>query len=72
MIAEDFDPLAFVTATAPALGMRFTPERLAELAEAFALVMPAVVEEDATRGEPEGAVTAAAAAPVAAAARQPS
>jgi hypothetical protein len=39
MIAEDFDPLAFVTATAPALGMRFTPERLAELAEAFALVM---------------------------------
>ena len=39
MIDPDrFDALAYVTATAPALGLQFPPERLAEIAAAFALV----------------------------------
>ena len=36
---ERFDALAYVTATAPAVGLTLPPERLAELAEAFSLVM---------------------------------
>jgi hypothetical protein len=36
---ENFDPLAYVTAVAPAIGFSFAPARLAELAEAFALVV---------------------------------
>lgn len=40
MIDPDrFDALAYVTATCPAVGLDFPPARLAELAEAFALVM---------------------------------
>lgn len=39
MIDPDrFDALAYVTAAAPALGLQFPPERLAEIAAAFALV----------------------------------
>lgn len=34
-----FDPLAYVTAVCPAMGFDLSPERLAELAEAFALVV---------------------------------
>ncbi len=33
-----FDPLAYVTAMAPAIGIALTPERARELAAAFALV----------------------------------
>jgi glycine cleavage system regulatory protein len=36
---ETFDPLAYVTAAAPAVGLRLTEAHLAELAEAFALVV---------------------------------
>jgi hypothetical protein len=36
---EGFDPLAYVTAVAPAVGLSLPPARLAELAEAFALVV---------------------------------
>ena len=35
---DKFDPVAYVTATAPLLGLRFPPERLKEIAVAFALV----------------------------------
>lgn len=37
--ADHFDPLAYVTAMAPAVGFQLSAERLAELAVAFALVM---------------------------------
>ncbi len=36
---DSFDPLAYVTATCPAVGLALPPARLAELAEAFALVV---------------------------------
>lgn len=36
---DRLDPLAYVAAMAPALGFDLPPERLAELAEAFALVV---------------------------------
>lgn len=36
---DNFDALAYVTAVAPAVGFRLSPERLAEIAEAFALVV---------------------------------
>ena len=40
MIDPDrFDPLAFVTAAAPAVGLHLSAERLSILAEAFALVV---------------------------------
>ena len=45
---DRFDALSYVTAVAPSLGFELSPERLAELAEAFALVvrvgMPALVQ----------------------------
>lgn len=34
-----FDALAYVTAACPAVGLELPPERLAELAEAFSLVV---------------------------------
>jgi hypothetical protein len=37
-ISDNFDPLAYVKATAPLIGLSLTPERVAELAAAFALV----------------------------------
>jgi hypothetical protein len=36
---DHFDPLAYVTAAAPTVGLQLSPERLATLAEAFALVV---------------------------------
>jgi hypothetical protein len=36
---DEFDPLAHVIAAAPAVGLKFTPERAAEIAAAFALVL---------------------------------
>jgi len=36
---DTFDPLAYVAATAPAMGIHLTQVRQAEVAEAFALVM---------------------------------
>jgi hypothetical protein len=36
---ERFDALAYVTAACPAVGLELPPERLAELAEAFSLVV---------------------------------
>jgi Protein of unknown function (DUF4089) len=35
---DEFDPLAYVTAVAPALGIALTPDRVRDLAAAFALV----------------------------------
>jgi len=53
---EKFDPLAYVTAVAPAMGFDFPPDRLAELAEAFALVvrvgLPALTTEVPAESEP--------------------
>ena len=34
-----FDPLAYVTAVAPAVGFDLSPTRLREVAEAFAIVL---------------------------------
>jgi hypothetical protein len=34
-----FDPVAYVTAAAPAMGLSFTPERVQIVAEALALVV---------------------------------
>ena len=36
---DTFDALAYVTAACPAMGLSLPPDRLAELAEAFALVV---------------------------------
>lgn len=36
---DKFDPAAHVAAVAPAVGIALTPERLAEVAAAFALVV---------------------------------
>jgi hypothetical protein len=36
---DSIDPLAYVTATAPLIGLRLSAERHQQLAEAFALVM---------------------------------
>ncbi len=36
---ERFDALAYVTAACPTVGISLPPERLAELAEAFSLVI---------------------------------
>ncbi len=36
---ETFDPAAYVAAAAPAIGLSLTPERAAEIAAAFALVV---------------------------------
>ena len=51
-----FDALAYVTAACPAVGLDVPPERLAELAEAFSLVvrvgMPALLFEVAAHVEP--------------------
>jgi hypothetical protein len=57
MIDQDrFDALAYVTAACPAVGLNLPPERLAELAEAFSLVlkvgMPALQAEVAAHAEP--------------------
>ncbi len=56
MITDEFDPLAYVTAVAPAMGMRFAPERLAVLADAFTLVvrvgMPALLHQVPDEAEP--------------------
>jgi hypothetical protein len=53
---ENFDPLAYVTAAAPAIGFSFEPARLAELAEAFALVVrvatPALLVKVPAKVEP--------------------
>lgn len=38
MTDDPFDPLAYVTALAPALGLTLDPARLAAVATAFALV----------------------------------
>jgi hypothetical protein len=56
MITDDFDPLAYVTAVAPAMGLQFSPERLADLAAAFALVVrvgtPALLHQVPADAEP--------------------
>jgi hypothetical protein len=38
-ISDAFDPIAYVTAVAPAMGLSLTPDRTRELAAAFALVV---------------------------------
>ncbi len=56
MIDEHFDPLAYVTAAAPSVGFAFSEQRLAEIAEAFALVvrvgLPALSTQVAPSVEP--------------------
>ena len=53
---DRFDALAYVTAVAPAIGFDLPPDRLAELAEAFALVvrvgMPALAQAVPGDAEP--------------------
>jgi hypothetical protein len=36
---QEFDPLAYVTAIAPAVGIDLSPERARQVADAFAVVM---------------------------------
>lgn len=56
MFDENLDPLAYVTAVCPAVGFHLSPERLAELADAFALVvrvgMPALKMDVPAEAEP--------------------
>jgi acyl-CoA hydrolase len=56
MISDDFDPLAYVTAACPSVGLKLSPARLAEIAEAFALVVrvgrPALEMEVPAEAEP--------------------
>ncbi len=51
-----FDPLAYVSAVAPAVGFDLSPDRLREVAEAFAVVLrvaaPALAMEVPAEVEP--------------------
>ncbi len=53
---KNFNALAYVTATAPSVGIDLPPARLAEIAEAFSLVMtvgaPALSMNVAPKAEP--------------------
>ena len=53
---DNFDALAYVTAVAPAVGFELSPARLADIAEAFALVVrvgaPALALEVPGEAEP--------------------
>ena len=53
---DHFDSLAYVTAAAPAMGFDLPPERLADIADAFALVirvgLPALQAEVPGHAEP--------------------
>jgi hypothetical protein len=51
-----FDPAAYVAAVAPAMGLRFCPQRAQAVSEALALVVrvaaPALTREVPTEAEP--------------------